>query len=123
MTRPTEPTPDIPPFRVGLTGLGAADPDQDQITGDAALPGRRVQRTINFHESVLERARAAAAHLATHAPESGVHSLADIVNPAVAERVAALEARYNAGLPFSPVYRMSPGRPAKSASRSRPAAD
>lgn len=119
MTRPTEPTPATQPLNVGRAGFGGADPGVDQVTGKSPVAGRRVQRTINFDEAVLHRARAAAAHLANNAPESGVRSLADIVNPAVAERVAALEARYNAGMPFSPVYRMPPGRPSKSADRPR----
>ena len=54
-----------------------------QATGRGRVAGRRVQRTVNFDQEVLDRARAAAAHLAAHAPEAGVRSLADIINPAV----------------------------------------
>lgn len=83
----------------------------DQATGRGRASGRRVQRTVNFDQEVLDRARAAAAHLAAHAPEAGVRSLADIVNPAVAERVAELEQRFNSGQPFDPVIRLPVGRP------------
>ncbi|AHH94433.1 hypothetical protein KALB_1060 [Kutzneria albida DSM 43870] len=86
----------------------------EEATGRTLPAGRRVQRTVNFDQGVLERARAAAAHLSAHEPGAGVRSLADIVNPAVAERVAELEERFNAGRPFDPVYRLPPGRPAKS---------
>jgi len=82
-----------------------------QATGRGRAAGRRVQRTVNFDQEVLDRARAAAAHLAAHAPEAGVRSLADIVNPAVAERVAELEERFNSGQPFEPVFRLPVGRP------------
>ena len=83
----------------------------DQATGRSRVAGRRVQRTVNFDQEVLDRARAAAAHLAAHAPEAGVRSLADIINPAVAERVAELEERFNSGQPFDPVFRLPAGRP------------
>jgi hypothetical protein len=83
----------------------------EQATGQGRVTGRRVQRTVNFDQEVLDRARAAAAHLAAHAPEAGVRSLADIVNPAVAERVAELEERFNSGQPFDPVFRLPAGRP------------
>ncbi|GAA2696512.1 MULTISPECIES: hypothetical protein [Actinosynnema] len=76
-------------------------------------PGRRVQRTVNFDRDVLERARAAATYLAAREPGSGVRSLADIVNPAVAAYVAELERRYNEGAGFRRVYRMPPGRPSR----------
>ncbi|QUQ68961.1 ParB family protein [Kutzneria sp. CA-103260] len=82
-----------------------------QATGRGRVSGRRVQRTVNFDQEVLDRARAAAAHLATHTPEAGVRSLADIVNPAVADRVAELEERFNSGQPFDPVMRLPVGRP------------
>jgi hypothetical protein len=85
--------------------------DAAQATGRGRAVGRRVQRTVNFDQEVLDRARAAAAHLAAHAPEAGVRSLADIINPAVAERVAELEERFNAGHPFDPVFRLPAGRP------------
>lgn len=72
-----------------------------------------MQRTINFDRDTLERARAAAMYLSTHEPEAGIRSLADIVNPAVAERVAELERRFNDGSPFQPVSRMPRGRPSR----------
>jgi len=67
-----------------------------------------VQRTVNFDREILDRARAAATYLARNEPGSGIRSLADIVNPAVAERVAELEAKFNDGQPFQPVFRMPP---------------
>jgi hypothetical protein len=85
-------------------------PDAVQATGRTPANGRRVQRTVNFDREILDRARAAATYLARNEPESGIRSLADIVNPAVAERVAELEAKFNEGLPFQPVSRMAPGR-------------
>jgi hypothetical protein len=85
-------------------------PDGPQVTGRAPGNGRRVQRTVNFDREILDRARAAATYLARNEPEAGIRSLADIVNPAVAERVAQLEARYNDGEPFAPVGRMPLGR-------------
>ncbi|MEV0681097.1 hypothetical protein AB0I60_31725 [Actinosynnema sp. NPDC050436] len=85
----------------------------DQVTGTDAPPGRRVQRTVNFDQDVLERARAAATYLAAYVPAAGVRSLADIVNPAVAAYVAELERRFNGGEAFRPVHRMPPGRPAR----------
>lgn len=69
-----------------------------------------MQRTVNFDRETLDRARAAATYLARYAPEAGIRSLADIVNPAVAQRVEELEAQYNDGRPFQPVFRMPPGR-------------
>lgn len=66
---------------------------------------------MNFDKDLLERARAAASYLSTNEPHSGVRSLADIVNPAVAELVAELETRYNDGRRFHPVARMPIGRP------------
>ena len=88
-----------------------APPHAAQATGRERVTGRRVQRTVNFDQEVLDRARAAAAHLAAHAPEAGVRSLADIINPAVAERVTELEERFNSGQPFEPVIRLPAGRP------------
>ncbi|HEY0803705.1 MAG TPA: hypothetical protein VGD84_01520 [Pseudonocardiaceae bacterium] len=88
----------------------APPPDKGQATGRTAANGRRVQRTVNFDREILDRARAAATYLARNEPSSGIRSLADIVNPAVAERIAELEAKYNDGLPFQPVFRMPPGR-------------
>lgn len=85
-------------------------PDDGKVTGRTPANGRRVQRTVNFDRDVLDRARAAATYLARNEPEAGIRSLADIVNPAVAERVAELEAKFNEGLPFQPVFRMPPGR-------------
>ncbi|HEX5404310.1 MAG TPA: hypothetical protein VFX16_18630 [Pseudonocardiaceae bacterium] len=85
-------------------------PDPTEATGRPAANGRRVQRTVNFDREILDRARAAATYLARNEPESGIRSLADIVNPAVAERVVELEARFNNGLPFQPVLRMPAGR-------------
>jgi hypothetical protein len=85
-------------------------PDEPQATGRAPGNGRRVQRTVNFDREILDRARAAATYLARNEPEAGIRSLADIVNPAVAARVAELEARFNDGEPFQPVGRMPPGR-------------
>lgn len=93
-------------------------PDEAQATGRAPTNGRRVQRTVNFDREILNRARAAATYLARNEPESGIRSLADIVNPAVAERVAELEARFNDGEPFQPVGRMPPGRRAGRSSTS-----
>jgi hypothetical protein len=85
-------------------------PGEAEITGRSPGNGRRVQRTVNFDRDTLDRARAAATYLARNEPNAGVRSLADIVNPAVAERVAELEARFNDGEPFQPVFRMAPGR-------------
>ncbi|MEU6155517.1 hypothetical protein ABZ816_36590 [Actinosynnema sp. NPDC047251] len=85
----------------------------DQVTGTEPPAGRRVQRTVNFDQDVLERARAAATYLAAYEPVAGVRSLADIVNPAVAAYVAELERRFNGGEAFRPVHRMPPGRPAR----------
>ena len=95
--------------------LAAAALDTAEATGGDRQTGRRVQRTINFDSEVLERARAAATFLAAYEPLSGVRSLADIVNPAVEEYVVELEKRFNDGLPFRPVHRMPPGRPARRA--------
>jgi hypothetical protein len=86
-------------------------PDGTEATGRTPGNGRRVQRTVNFDREILDRARAAATYLARNEPESGIRSLADIVNPAVAELVAELEARFNNGEPFQPVSRMPAGRP------------
>ncbi len=72
-----------------------------------------MQRTVNFDQDVLERARAAATYLAAYEPAADVRSLADIVNPAVAAYVAELERRYNQGESFRPVFRMPTGRPSR----------
>lgn len=95
-------------------------PDQSQATGRTAGNGRRVQRTVNFDREILDRARAAATYLARNEPMAGIRSLADIVNPAVADRVAELEARYNGGEPFQPVNRMPPGRRADLPAQNHP---
>jgi hypothetical protein len=87
-----------------------AQQGEGEVTGHSAGNGRRVQRTVNFDREILDRARAAATYLARNEPDAGIRSLADIVNPAVAEFVAELETRYNHGLPFQPVFRMPPGR-------------
>lgn len=94
------------------TGPGdtTTPPGDAKATGRSPGGGRRVQRTVNFDRDTLERARAAAAHLARHEPGAGIHSLADIVNLAVAERVVELERRFNGGEPFQPVFRLQPGR-------------
>ena len=96
----------------GITASPSA-PGVIEPTGEAPQSRRRVQRTINFDRSVLERARAAATHLASYEPQAGVRSLADIVNPAVLAYVTELEELYNAGAPFRPVLRMPSGRPSK----------
>ncbi|MFD9739353.1 hypothetical protein [Umezawaea sp. NPDC059074] len=96
------------------TGVGTALGTAEATGGDRQT-GRRVQRTINFDSEVLERARAAATYLAAYEPLAGVRSLADIVNPAVEEYVGELEEKFNGGLPFRPVHRMPPGRPARRA--------
>lgn len=88
-------------------------PDEGKVTGRSPSTGRRVQRTVNFDRETLERARAAAAYLARNEPHSGIRSLADIVNPSVADRVTELEAKYNDGRPFQPVFRMRAGRPSE----------
>ncbi|KAA2263836.1 hypothetical protein F0L68_09205 [Solihabitans fulvus] len=92
-----------------------AEPGREEATGPTPLAGRRVQRTVNFSQDILERARAAATYLAAYEPSAGVRSLADIVNPAVADRVTELEREFNGGKPFRPVYRMPPGRPSQAA--------
>ena len=102
---------EVKEITVATAGLG---PSKD--TGEDRQTGRRVQRTINFDSQVLERARAAATYLAAYEPLAGVRSLADIVNPAVEEYVVDLEERFNGGLPFRPVHRMPPGRPARRSS-------
>ncbi|WP_246018701.1 hypothetical protein [Saccharothrix australiensis] len=93
--------------------VSVAVPGSDQVTGTEARSGRRVQRTVNFDQDVLDRARAAATYLAAYEPSAEVRSLADIVNPAVAAYVAELERRYNGGEAFRPVHRMPPGRPSR----------
>ncbi|MFB9909095.1 hypothetical protein [Allokutzneria oryzae] len=110
MTQSTEPS-------AGIDDHGAAGLGDDQVTATVQPGPRRVQRTVNFERTVLERARAAATYLAAYAPQAGVRSLADIVNPAVEERVAELEAEFNDGKPFRPVYRMPAGRPARNVPR------
>lgn len=97
-------------------------PGGSEITGRPPGNGRRVQRTVNFDRDVLDRARAAATYLARNEPAAGIRSLADIVNPAVEARVAELEAKFNDGLPFQPVYRMPQGRPGRSAGTLDPTA-
>ncbi len=88
-------------------------PDEGKVTGRSPGGGRRVQRTVNFDRTILDRARAAATYLARNEPQSGIRSLADIVNPAVLERVTELEATFNDGEPFQPVFRMRAGRPSE----------
>ena len=99
------------------------DGSVDGITASPTAPGvtkgieddaparRRVQRTINFDNTVLERARAAATWLAEAEPSAGIRSLVDIVNPAVDAYVTELEREYNEGKPFPTVLRMPSGRP------------
>ncbi|HWO60892.1 MAG TPA: hypothetical protein VNO31_12750 [Umezawaea sp.] len=99
---------EVKEITITSTELGTAE-----VTGEDRQTGRRVQRTINFDSEVLERARAAATYLAAYEPLAGVRSLADIVNPAVEGYVGELEERFNGGLPFRPVHRMPPGRPAR----------
>jgi hypothetical protein len=115
MTLPPETAPgtdvEVKEITVSTTPVGAPED-----TGEDRQTGRRVQRTINFDSEVLERARAAATYLAAYEPLAGVRSLADIVNPAVEEYVGELEERFNGGLPFRPVHRMPPGRPARRSS-------
>ncbi|KOV76883.1 hypothetical protein ADL03_42275 [Nocardia sp. NRRL S-836] len=96
----------------GITASPSA-PGVNQPTGDSPQSRRRVQRTINFDRSVLERARAAATYLGSFEPQAEVRSLADIVNPAVLAYVTELEELYNGGEPFHPVLRMPSGRPSK----------
>lgn len=103
-----EPVSGVNEITVAVTLSGT-----DQVTGTEPRPGRRVQRTVNFDQDVLERARAAATYLAAYEPAAGVRSLADIVNPAVEAYVAELERRFNGGEAFRPVHRMPPGRPAR----------
>lgn len=103
----------------------AAGGSVDGITASPTAPGavkgtgteqpsrRRVQRTINFDNSVLERARAAATWLAEAEPAAGIRSLVDIVNPAVEAYVTELERRYNEGKPFPTVLKMPSGRPSR----------
>ena len=43
---------------------------------DGGIPGRRVQRTVNFDREILDRARAAATYLARNEPSAGIRSLA-----------------------------------------------
>lgn len=71
----------------------------------------KVQRTINLEVSILEDARAAVTYLAAYVPDAGVKSLADLVNPALAQAVRQLEKTYNKGEPFRRVGRMQVGRP------------
>ncbi len=116
MAHQPEPLPDagaaLDPIAASRT-TSTAETDGDQVTGSGRQTGRRVQRTVNFDSDVLERARAAATYLAAYEPVAGVRSLADIVNPAVAEYVEELERRYNGGEAFRPVFRMPPGRPSR----------
>lgn len=103
-----EPATGVNEITVGVTVSGSG-----QVTGEDRQTGRRVQRTVNFDQDVLERARAAATYLAAYEADAGVRSLADIVNPAVAAYVTELERRYNDGVAFRPVFRMPPGRPSR----------
>jgi Centromere-binding protein ParB C-terminal len=98
-----------PEIKAGDSGT---PPGRAKVTGRSQGNGRRVQRTVNFDRDTLDRARAAATYLARNEPDAGIRSLADIVNPAVAERVAQLEQKFNGGEPFQPVRKMPPGRPA-----------
>ncbi|ACU34844.1 hypothetical protein [Actinosynnema mirum] len=114
------PTGQAPERASGRTAADEVEREIERVVEQAAEhvvgpsgPGRRVQRTVNFDRDVLERARAAATYLAAREPGSGVRSLADIVNPAVAAYVAELERRYNEGAGFRRVYRMPPGRPSR----------
>ncbi|WP_433268809.1 hypothetical protein ACQPZF_05185 [Actinosynnema sp. CS-041913] len=112
MTQPPEAAPE-PATGVNEITVSVAVSGSDQVTGTDGRSGRRVQRTVNFDQDVLERARAAATYLAAYEPAAEVRSLADIVNPAVEAYVAELERRYNGGEAFRPVHRMPPGRPAR----------
>ncbi|WP_447005800.1 ParB family protein [Saccharothrix isguenensis] len=112
MTQPPEAVPE-PAAGVNEITVSVTVADNDQVTGADRQTGRRVQRTVNFDQDVLERARAAATYLAAYEAEAGVRSLADIVNPAVEAYVADLERRYNDGEAFRPVFRMPPGRPSR----------
>ncbi|MEU5693770.1 hypothetical protein [Actinosynnema sp. NPDC020468] len=114
MTQPPETAPE-PTAGVNEITVAVTVSGDDQVTGGGRASGRRVQRTVNFDQEVLERARAAATYLAAYEADAGVRSLADIVNPAVAAYVEELERRYNGGEAFRPVVRMPPGRPAKRA--------
>jgi hypothetical protein len=98
----------------GITASPSA-PGSPEDTGTEAQTRRRVQRTINFDNSVLERARAAATYLAECEPATGIRSLVDIVNPAVDNYVRELEVKYNDGKPFPHVLRMPSGRPSRRA--------
>lgn len=112
MAQPPEAVPE-PASGVNEITVSVGVSGSDQVTGTDGRPGRRVQRTVNFDQDVLDRARAAATFLAAYEPAAGVRSLADIVNPAVEAYVAELERDYNGGEAFRPVYRMPPGRPAR----------
>ncbi|MFC6093648.1 hypothetical protein Q5530_32355 [Saccharothrix sp. BKS2] len=112
MAQPPEAAPE-PAAGVNEITVAVAVSGLDQVTGPERPAGRRVQRTVNFDQEVLERARAAATYLAAYEASAGVRSLADIVNPAVAAYVAELEERYNGGEAFRPVIRMQPGRPSR----------
>jgi hypothetical protein len=117
MAKPPETVPDpcaeVNEITVSITTASTTVSGPSEATGLDRQTGRRVQRTINFDRDVLERARAAATYLAAYEPSAEVRSLADIVNPAVAEYVADLERRFNDGRAFRPVHRMPPGRPAR----------
>ena len=119
MTQSTEPSAGVAEQDIAEreTDRGTTGRGDDQVTGTVQAGPRRVQRTVNFERTVLERARAAATYLAAYEPQAGVRSLADIVNPAVEARVAELEAEFNDGKPFRPVYRMPAGRPARNVPR------
>ncbi|GAB2991315.1 hypothetical protein AB0K14_23935 [Actinosynnema sp. NPDC050801] len=112
MTQPPEVAPE-PAAGVNEITVSVTVSGEDQVTGGDRQTGRRVQRTVNFDQDVLARARAAATYLAAYEEAAGVRSLADIVNPAVEAYVAELERRYNGGAAFRPVFRMPPGRPSR----------
>ncbi|TWP49374.1 hypothetical protein FKR81_25065 [Lentzea tibetensis] len=107
-----EPDP-VPDGSVDGITTSPSAPGTPKGTGEDRQSRRRVQRTINFDSSVLERARAAATYLAEAEPGVGIRSLVDIVNPAVDAYVAELERKYNDGKPFPTVLRMPSGRPSR----------
>lgn len=89
----------------------AAAPEPESVESEPQRTSTKVQRTINLEVSILEDARAAVTYLAAYVPEAGVKSLADLVNPALAQAVRQLEKTYNKGEPFRRVGRMQVGRP------------
>ena len=60
MTQPPEAAPE-PATGVNEITVSVAVSGDDQVTGEDRQTGRRVQRTVNFDQDVLERARAAGA--------------------------------------------------------------